>query len=125
MTGLVWIATYDRRTGGLSDLRRLTECGPDDGMPDGATVDSEGCLWSAFFGSGTLRRYAPDGALDLTLRLPVRKVTSLTFGGPNCDIIYVTSAGAAFPPDDGAAGGKIFRVTGLGVRGLPEPKFAG
>jgi sugar lactone lactonase YvrE len=58
----------------------------------------------------------------------VLKVTSVNFGGPNLDILYVTSmAKPPLPrfPEDGPLGGSLFAITGLGVKGVPEPRFAG
>ena len=59
--------------------------------------------------------------------MPVKKVTSVMFGGPNLDILYVTSM--AKPPlrfaGDGVLRGSLFAVYDLGVRGVPEPRFAG
>ena len=42
-----------------------------DGLPDGMTVDIEGCLWVALFYTGKLRRYAPDGRAVMDVELPV------------------------------------------------------
>lgn len=125
LRGLIWVADWDAEKGVLSNKRRFLSCGPSDGMPDGATVDAEGFYWSAFFGPGEIRRYAPDGRLDRTVKLPVQKVTSLMFGGPDLDIVYVTTMDDHLPPPDGPLGGRLFAVRGLGVRGLPEPRFGG
>ena len=57
------------------------------GLPDGATVDAEGFVWSTSVYEGKLVRFAPDGTLDRT----VENATSVIFGGPNPDIAYVTS----------------------------------
>ena len=100
----------------------------ENGVPDGATVDSEGYLWSAAVFSGELRRFAPDGKLERAVSLPVRNVTSLIFGGPNLDIIYFTSIGQIHLPglpNDGPTGGSLFAIFGLGIEGVPEPRFAG
>lgn len=100
----------------------------ENGVPDGATVDAEGYLWSAAVLSGELRRYAPSGRLDRVVTLPVRNVTSLSFGGPNLDIIYCTTIGEIHLPglpNDGPSGGGLFAVRGLDIKGLPEPRFAG
>lgn len=98
------------------------------GVPDGATVDAEGCFWSAAVFSGELRRYTPDGKLERAVKLPVRNVTSLIFGGPKLDIIYFTTIGQIHLPglpNDPPPGGSLFAIHGLGIKGLPEPRFAG
>jgi L-arabinonolactonase len=59
--------------------------------------------------------------------MPVRKVTSVAFGGPDMDVLYVTSMGKPpLPrfPDDGQQRGSLFAITGLGIRGVPEKRFA-
>lgn len=123
--GIVWACDWNRDTGGLANKRKFLVCGPDDGMPDGATIDAEGFFWCAFFGSGTVRRYAPDGRLDRVIELPVRNVTSLAFGGAELDILYVTSASGHFGPSGGPLGGRLFAVRGLAIRGIAEPRFEG
>ena len=48
------------------------------------------------------------------------------FAGPKLDELYVTSiSDSGTRKVDGPADGGLFRVTGLGVHGLPEPRFAG
>jgi len=98
-------------------------------LPDGATVDEQGYLWSAANGAesgkGELRRYAPDGSLDRVVAMPTPKITSIMFGGPDLDIAYVTTmnfdTGIPKTPLDG----RLLAVHGLGVRGLREPRFCG
>lgn len=119
---------YDLDTGTPSRKRTFCSVKGTGGAPDGATVDAEGYVWMALVYAGEIRRYAPDGRLDRTIKMPVLKVTSVNFGGPNLDILYVTSmAKPPLPrfPEDGPLGGSLFAITGLGVRGVPEPRFAG
>lgn len=59
------------------------------GNPDGMTVDGEGYLWSAVWGAGQLRRYAPDGVLERIVPVPVTQPTSVCLTGRR---IVVTSA---------------------------------
>ena len=119
---------YDLDRGDISNKRtfaRMTEAG---GAFDGATVDAEGCLWSAFVYAGKVVRYAPDGRVDRVIDMPVKKVTSCMFGGPDLDVLYITSmAKPPLPrfPGDPVLRGSLFAITGLGTRGVPEPRFAG
>ncbi len=98
-------------------------------VPDGATVDAEGCRWVAAFFGHEVRRYRPDGTLDRRLRLPVHSPTSVTFGGPDLDVLFVTSMAAeqfpGNPHKSGPLDGSVLAVHGLGVTGLPELPFAG
>ena len=66
--------------------------------------------------------------MDRVIDMPVKKVTSVMFGGPDLDILYVTSmARPPLPtfPDDPVLPGSLFAITGLGVTGVPEPRFGG
>ena len=91
------------------------------GMPDGGTVDEEGFYWTAGVYGGQLYRFAPDGRLDRVVDVPVVTPTCPCFGGPDLADLYVTSMGEN---RDAPCGG-LFVVRNLGVRGLPEPRFAG
>jgi sugar lactone lactonase YvrE len=133
----IWAYDYDIDTGELANRRLFASTAQDTGVADGSTVDAEGYLWNAQLVSGELVRYAPDGTVERRIGMPVRNITSLTFGGPGLDEIYVTSMarvkhpGAAAHGHFGAearpqfAAGAVFRLRGLGIRGLPEPRFAG
>lgn len=117
---------YDEETGTPTNKRCFASYAGTEGAPDGATVDEEGYVWSAAVYAGELRRFAPDGRLDRTIKMPVLKVTSMNFGGPDMDILFVTSmAKPPLPrfPEDGPLGGSLFAIEKLGVRGVPEPRF--
>jgi sugar lactone lactonase YvrE len=128
-TGEIWAYDYDLDTGSVSNRRTFTKVDTSrGGAADGSTVDAEGCLWNALVYDGRLVRYAPDGSLDSIIEMPVKKVTSVMFGGPNLDILYVTSmAKPPLPrfPGDGVQRGSLFAIHDLGIRGVPEPRFAG
>lgn len=128
-SGEIWAYDYDLDTGNVSNRRTFTRIDTSNGgAADGATVDEEGYVWSALVYDAKLVRYAPDGSVDRIVEMPVKKVTSCMFGGPNLDILYVTSmAKPPLPrfPSDGVQRGSLFAIHGLGVRGVPEPRFAG
>ena len=96
------------------------------GAADGSTVDAEGCVWNALVYDGRLVRYDPSGRVDRMIQMPVKKVTSVMFGGPKLDILFVTSmAKPPLPrfPGDGLLRGSLFAIYDLGIKGLPEPRF--
>ena len=95
--------------------------------PDGLTLDAEGCVWLALWGSGELRRYTPDGRLDTVVRLPAWQVTSAAFGGPDLGTLFITTAREGLTPAEQAEqphAGDIFACT-PGVTGRPPFLFAG
>lgn len=126
-TGLIWSYDYDPATGAATNRRTFATVDTSTGgAADGATVDADGYLWQALVYGGKIIRYAPDGSVDRILETPVLKVTSLAFGGPEMNTLFVTSmAKPPLPrfPEDGQQRGSLFAVSGLGVRGLPEPRF--
>jgi len=124
---VIYAYDYDIDTGNVRSRRVFTTFDNLRGFPDGATVDAEGCVWSCEVYSGRLIRFDPNGVVDRIVGLPVKSTTSLIFGGPDLDIAYVTSMarpmGNEYHREREA--GCLFAVHGLGVRGLPEPRFAG
>jgi len=72
---------FDADRGRLGARRPFAAVAPEDGLPDGLTVDAEGGVWLALFGGSAIRRYRPDGALDAHIPLPVTHPTCLAFGG--------------------------------------------
>jgi sugar lactone lactonase YvrE len=132
---VMWAYDYDPRSGILSNRREFASSREEPGFFDGSTVDAEGCVWNAMVIGGELIRYTPDGEVERRIGMPVRNITSVCFGGDKLDEIYVTSMGRVSHPANhdhfarqvqpqfGA--GSLFRITGLGIEGLPEPRFAG
>lgn len=125
-TGGVDVFDYDRASGRISGRRRLLDIPPQEGVPDGMTIDCDGCLWIALWGGGVVHRYTPDGVRDQTVRLPVSLVTSCTFGGPNLDDLYISTASElseAKLRQQPHAGGLF--VCRPGVTGTPANAYGG
>ncbi|HJN60526.1 MAG TPA: SMP-30/gluconolactonase/LRE family protein [Alphaproteobacteria bacterium] len=124
----IWAYDLDVESGNISNKRVFVSTRHLAGEPDGSTVDAEGYLWNAMWGGACLVRWAPDGSFDRKIDLPVHNPTCPMFGGDGLDIIYVTSARAELSDAELAEkplAGNVFAVTGCGVKGLPEPRFAG
>ncbi|XP_055709062.1 regucalcin-like isoform X2 [Phlebotomus papatasi] len=87
-------------------------------VPDGMTIDSEGNLYVALWGGNKVLKVNPQTAkVDLEIAMPCSQVTSAAFGGPNLDILYVTTAGTERDSPQPPPAGGVFAVTGLGVKG--------
>lgn len=91
------------------------------GNPDGMTLDADGGLWVAHWGTGQVSRFDPAGARERSIALPASQITSMTFAGDALDRMFVTSA--ADGVDEPHAGG-LFEVD-PGCRGLPTMMFGG
>ncbi|WP_340676920.1 SMP-30/gluconolactonase/LRE family protein [Paraglaciecola sp.] len=85
------VADFDLLSGDIGQFQIFasTERGA---YPDGACIDSEGCLWSAQWGSSSVKRYNPEGQLLLTLTLPCQQPSCVSFAGPELKHLCVTSA---------------------------------
>jgi L-arabinonolactonase len=124
---LIYAYDYDIESGKVRSRRVFTSFESLRGLPDGATVDAEGYVWSTEVYSGRLIRFDPNGVIDRIVGLPVQSTTSLIFGGPDLDIAFVTSMARPFNNQyhREREAGCVFAIHGLGVRGLPEPRFKG
>lgn len=91
------------------------------GRPDGAAVDTEGCLWVAMHEGGCLLRLSPAGEVLQKVKLPVRCATMPAFGGADLRTLYITTARDGRPADELARepwAGCVLRLQ-LEVAGLP------
>lgn len=115
----VW--SWDPETG-LHD-RRAWVLVDAEGRPDGLTVDEEGGVWTAIWGSSCVHRYDPDGTLSEVVTFPVAQVSACVFGGPARDELFVTTSREGLAdPEPGA--GAVFRVR-PGVRGVAVHPYRG
>jgi len=117
---------YDIGTAALGGRRTVVDLSGVDGRPDGLTVDADGRLWVAMARGGAVRCYRPDGALEHVLAVPAPLVTSCAFGGPSLSELYVTTGRwsmTAGQLGDHPYAGALFRISDLGVQGLPCHRF--
>lgn len=129
----IYAYRYDPLTGSASERRLFADTSAYGGVPDGATVDTQGRLWTAMCDGAQILCYNPDGAVCQVIQFPTGQVSSLMFGGPALDRLYVTTIDAMILTEIGAAanavygpdelGGTLFGIAGLGVTGLAEHRF--
>ena len=117
---------FDQRRGEISNRRPFVNFHVTDGLPDGMTIDADGCIWVALYGGGCVRRYSPDGEHLATIDVPVSHVTSCAFGGSDLADLYITTAAYGLTPEQRKqepwAGG-LFRCR-PGAVGVPAVRFA-
>lgn len=113
---------YDPATGEAAGRRVFADLSALDGVPDGLTVDADGCVWVAIWGGGALCRLTPDGATDAVVGVPVSQPTSCAFGGPGMTDLYVTTAKVGLSAGELSAqplAGRLLRLS-PGPVGLPS-----
>jgi len=121
----VFAFDYDPDSGSATNRRVWLDRGHAPGRPDGAAVDADGCYWSARWRGGCLARFTPDGRLDRTVELPVTQVTMCAFGGPNLDMLFVTTARNHLDEMERQRqplAGSLFAIR-VGVQGVPTIPF--
>lgn len=121
----MWAYDFDAAAGTIENRRVFLEVAEGDGVPDGATVDSEGFVWVAHMRGGKVKRYDPAGKVEREIAFPVSLTSCPAFGGPDLSTLYVTTASSKFEPADFERepdAGALFAVE-TGVTGLPEPVF--
>ncbi|XP_022827790.1 regucalcin-like isoform X2 [Spodoptera litura] len=117
---------YNVDTGEISNVKYIFDFEKNkiEGVPDGTTIDTDGNLWVAVFeGSCILKINPKTGELLQKVPIPASQVTSATFGGPNYDIMFVTTASLNIREAQDPPCGSTFMVTGLGVKGYPNVNF--
>ncbi|VVM56935.1 6-deoxy-6-sulfogluconolactonase [Pseudomonas fluorescens] len=119
----IWAFDYDIDSGTPSNRRQFVDMQQFPGRPDGAAVDADGCYWICANDAGLIHRFTPDGRLDRSLAVPVKKPTMCAFGGSRLDTLFVTSIRPADDQDEQSLAGGVFALD-PGVKGLPEPLFS-
>jgi len=117
LANMIWAYDYDPSSGAISNESPFFQ-DFDRGLPDGSTVDAEGYLWNCRYYGGCVVRVTPGGAVDRVVEMPVKNVTTCTFGGSDLRTLYVTTASS---PGERLSGG-LFAIR-CEARGQPECRF--
>lgn len=123
---LIYAYDYDIETGAATGRREFFDVSKWGPIPDGATVDADGNLWSAICEGGVILCISPAGECLREIAFPTKIPASVMFFGPKLDRLFVPTIDPSFlgreaSDDDGA----FFVIDGLGVTGLPEPRYRG
>jgi len=118
----IWAFDYDIDSGTPSNRRLFVNMNRFPGRPDGAAVDADGGYWICANDAGLIHRFTPDGRLDRSVAVPVKKPTMCAFGGSQLDTLFVTSIRPADDHDEQSLAGGVFALD-PGVKGLEEPQF--
>ncbi|KAG5884309.1 hypothetical protein JTB14_006317 [Gonioctena quinquepunctata] len=118
---------YDDETGTISAENRTAfdvAAHPDlTGHPDGMTIDDEDNLYICLYAGGSVVKVnSTSGKILQVIALPARDVTSAMWGGPNLDILFVTTSSHSLTPLEKLqfpAAGSLFAIKNLKAKGLP------
>ena len=120
---------YDQENGTLSNERPLRTL--DIGVPDGSCVDSNGNVWNALWrnGAGPSKVQCFDsstGEILYTINMPdsTSQVTCCCFGGPDLDILFISTAHIHRDRQKEPYGGCVYAAK-VGVKGCLEKRFCG
>jgi sugar lactone lactonase YvrE len=119
----IWAFDYDTSSGTPHNRRLFVDMNHHLGRPDGAAVDADGCYWICGNDAGLIHRFTPEGKLDRSLAVPVKKPAMCAFGGAGLDTLFVTSIRPGGDLSDQPLAGGVFALQ-PGVKGLEEPQFS-
>jgi len=120
---------YNLQTGELRNGEILHK--KEHGDPDGSVVDAQGYIWNATWrhgkGPGMVDRIDPKtGKVVFSVHLPdeTSQSSCCCFGGPNFDILFITTALENLEPTNEPHAGGLYAVKlPPGMSGCPEKRF--
>ena len=118
---------FDKARGEIANPRLFAELPPNQGVPDGATVDSEGFVWSAHMMGGRLTRYDPTGKIERVVQCPTARIASCALGGPGWKTLYIATGTNNMTAEQLASdplAGSILAMEAPAA-GIPEPEYGG
>ncbi|MAL59034.1 MAG: regucalcin [Flavobacteriaceae bacterium] len=117
---------YDAESSTISNERVAVEIPASLGFPDGMAIDEHDNLWVGMWNGNAVVCFDPKtGSVITRIELPAHNVTSCAFGGPNLDILYITTATVDMTEDEKIQfplAGSVFKVI-PGVKGVPSSFF--
>jgi sugar lactone lactonase YvrE len=120
----IWAFDFSSASGAIANGREFVDMTAYPGRPDGAAVDADGNYWICANDAGKIHQFSPQGELISSLNVPVSKPSMCAFGGPNMNILFVTSIQPAVAVGNEAGlSGAVFSVE-LNVKGQVEPCFS-
>jgi sugar lactone lactonase YvrE len=118
----IWAFDYDPEKLVLSNRRVFSK--DIDYYPDGLAVDKNGCVWSAKWDGGCIVKYSPDGKVEKIIDLPIKRPTSIVFGGKDFKSLFITSACLGLDiQNNHSLNGSILEVDS-GTNGAQERMFS-
>jgi sugar lactone lactonase YvrE len=120
-TGRTDAFDFDVNTGTLSARREVFHYSG--GNPDGMTIDCEGNLWTAVWGSNTVVCVDPvKGKVLRKIELPVSQIACCAFAGDDMKTLVITTAAHGMQLKDEPLAGSVFAMQ-MDVAGVKTRRF--
>ena len=116
LNGTILSYNFELESGELSNKKNFAIF--DRGLPDGSTIDTDGCVWNCRWGGSCIVRFTPSGKVDQIIEMPVQNITNCVFGGKDMKTLFVTTASNE---DKNNLDGSLFSIN-LNYQGIEDNK---
>jgi sugar lactone lactonase YvrE len=127
-TSSVQAFEYDDTTGGISNREVVIKIPPEEGYPDGMSIDANDNLWIALWGGKAVAQCDPEtGKILQKVYVPAPNVSSCAFGGKDLKTLYITTAREGLSKEQlkkYPLSGGLFAIE-LPTKGVPANFFKG
>ncbi|KAH8684269.1 putative anterior fat body protein [Tricladium varicosporioides] len=114
---------FDLETGSISNKSLFLDFNGTIHEQDGLVIDSKGNIWTAIYNGSSIMVFSHVAQKIKEIPFSAKKMTCPTWGGPNNDILFATSA--ILSNEEGDEGGCLFKYQEEGVKGLVKNEFSG
>ena len=118
LNGTILSYDFDLERGLLSNKKDFASFNR--GLPDGSTIDADGCIWNCRWGGSCIVRFTPKGKIDQVVEMPVQNITNCVFGGSDMKTLFITSASNK-GKNESELDGSLFAIN-MNYQGLEDNK---
>ena len=118
LNGTILSYDFDLESGLLSNKKDFASFNR--GLPDGSTIDADGCIWNCRWGGSCLVRFTPKGKIDQVVEMPVQNITNCVFGGSDMKTLFITTASNK-GKNESELDGSLFAIN-MNYQGLEDNK---
>ena len=118
LSGSIFNYDFNLEQGELTNKKKFASY--DRGLPDGSTIDTDGCLWNCRWGGSCIVRFTPNGKVDHVIEMPVQNITNCIFGGKDMKTLFITTA-SNIGENQNDLDGNLFAIS-LNYQGVEDNK---
>ena len=118
LTETIFKYDFDLESGEIKNKQEFAKFNR--GLPDGSTMDTDGCIWNCRWGGSSVIRFTPLGKVDQVIEMPVQNITNCVFGGKDLKTLFITTASNK-GKNENDLDGSLFAIN-LDYQGLEDNK---